>query len=85
MRTFSAVPVPVQGEWQQPAHAPPSVRKKEVPGVRSIFHRHCGTSMQRVITFEKIEDEGVRCVGCRSWICRICGKREYPTDYGPMG
>lgn len=77
--TSSIGPKPIQAEWQQGKFSPQGTMHKEIPGFLSLFHSHCGTSMRRVITFEK-SDEGVRRVACNSWICQVCEGREYVSD-----
>ena len=82
MREYSVNPVPIQEEWKPGRFSPPGHFRKETIGDTSISHRHCGKPMKQVITHWK-SDQGVREVGCNSWICQVCERREYrPDDFG---
>lgn len=76
MPAYSLNPETIKADWQRGGYSPADYSHKEAPGSLSLFHWHCGQRMRRVITFEK-SNQGVRRIGCNSWICRVCKKRGY--------
>lgn len=83
MPVFSVGPAPVKSKWYAERHAVGKL--KEVLGSVSIFHWHCGRPMRGVVTYQrtprvKTVPEEIRRCGVNSWICRVCGIREYYDD-----
>lgn len=75
----SMKPKPIRSQWYTEGHVVGEL--KEVLGSITLFHWHCSTPMRRVITYQK-SDEGVRRIGCNSWICQVCEIRQYNRPLG---
>ncbi len=81
MLATSHGPSPLRDLWvRAPGDQGAYYENRETLGVRSLFHWHCGSMMNRVVEFQRDDTGAIISRKCNSWICPVCKVRYYRTD-----